>query len=280
MTDAPNRSRAAPRPGRGFSFSRVGAMMLRHWYLLSSSWPRTIELIYWPAVQLMTWGFVQLYVQNHSSFFSQAAGTFVGGVLLWDVLLRGQQGFAFSFLEEMWSRNLGNLLMSPLKPSEFVVSLMIMSVVRLSIGIIPVTFLAIPLFGFNIWGLGLPLAAFFANLLLFGWAIGIVVAGILLRQGMGAENIAWSLMFLIMPLTCVYYPAATLPWFVQPFAWALPTTYVFEGMRAILIDGRFRADLMIGSFALNAVYMALGIFAFFRLLAAARRAGSLLQQGE
>lgn len=255
-------------------------MMLRHWYLLSSSWPRTVELIYWPTVQLLTWGFVQLYVQSHSSFFSHAAGTFVGGILLWDVLLRSQQGFAFSFMEEMWSRNLGNLLMSPLRPSEFLVSLMIMSVVRLSIGMIPVTFIAIPLFGFNIWSLGLPLALFFLNLLLFGWAIGIMVAGVLLRQGMGAENIAWSLMFLIMPLTCVYYPVATLPGFVQPFAWALPTTFVFEGMRAIIIDGVFRADLMAGALGLNTVAMAVSVWAFFRLLRSARRAGSLLQQGE
>ena len=71
---------------------------------------------------------------------------------------------------------------------------------------VPVSLLAIAFFGFNLWGLGLALAAFFVNLLLTSWAIGILVAGILLRHGLGAENMAWSFMFLFLPLTCVYYP--------------------------------------------------------------------------
>lgn len=264
----------------GFSPARVGAMVLRYWYLLSNSWPRAVELIYWPTVNMLTWGFVQLWVSQNSTFFAHAAGLFVGGLLLWDVLLRSQQGFTFAFLEELWSRNLGNLLMSPLRPAELVASLMVISLVRLAIGLVPVTFLAIPLFGFNIWSLGATLALFFANLMICGWAIGLVVVGVLLRQGMGAEALAWSLMFLLLPLTCVYYPVATLPGFVQPIAWMLPTTYVFEGMRAVVIHRTVRVDLMAAAFAMNAVWFAAALVTFYRLLAAARRAGSLLQQGE
>ncbi len=264
----------------GFSFARVGAMVLRYWYLLSNSWPRAVELVYWPTVQMLTWGFVQLYVAQNSTFFANAAGLFVGGLLLWDILLRSQQGFAFAFLEELWSRNLGNLLMSPLRPSEFIVSLMVISMVRLAIGMLPVTLLAIPLFGFNLWGLGLPLAAFFAALVITGWSLGLVIVGLLLRHGLGAEALSWSLMFVLMPITCVYYPVTTLPGFLQPLAWALPPTWVFEGLRALLVEHTFRADLMLGAFGLNIVYFAAAVFAFYRLLAGARRAGSLLQQGE
>ena len=263
-----------------FSFARVGAMVLRYWYLLSNSWPRAVELVYWPTVQMLTWGFVQLYVAQNSSFFANAAGLFVGGLLLWDVLLRSQQGFAFAFLEELWSRNLGNLLMSPLRPSEFIVALMVISMIRLAIGMLPVTLLAIPLFGFNVWGLGLPLVAFFAALVIAGWSIGLVIIGILLRQGMGAEALAWSLMFLLMPITCVYYPVATLPALLQPIAWALPTTYVFEGLRALVIDHTFRTDLMGIAYAMNALWFVGAVVVFYRLLASARQTGSLLQQGE
>ena len=268
------------RRSTGFSSARVAAMVLRYWYLLSNSWPRAVELIYWPTVQMLTWGFVQVYVSQNSTFFANAAGLFVGGLLLWDVLLRSQQGFAFAFLEELWSRNLGNLLMSPLRPSEMIVSLMVISLIRLAIGMVPVTLIAIPLFGYNIWSLGLPLAVFFANLVICGWAIGLVIIGILLRQGMGAEALAWSLMFLLMPLTCVYYPVSTLPGFLQPVALALPTTHVFEGMRAIVIDHVFRVDLMVIAFSINVVWFAAAVLIFYRLLASARRAGSLLQQGE
>jgi ABC-2 type transport system permease protein len=263
-----------------FSMRRVAAMMLRYWYLLRSSWPRLLDLIYWPAVQMITWGFLQYYVATNAGFFARAGGTFIGAVLLWDILFRGQLGFSISFLEEMWSRNIGNLMMSPLRPMEFITALMAMSVVRLAVGAVPVTFLAIAFFGFNLYGLGLALVAFFFNLMLTSWAIGILVSGLILRNGMGAENLAWSIMFLFMPLTCVYYPITTLPGWLQPVAWALPPTYVFEGMRALLIDKTFRPDLMIYALSLNVVFFAAGVFAFLKLLQGARRQGSLMQTGE
>ena len=263
-----------------FSPRRVGAMVLRHWYLLSSSWPRVLDLIYWPAVQMLMWGFLQQYVSQNSGFFMKAAGTFIGAVMLWDILFRGQLGFSISFLEEMYARNLGNLMMSPLRPAEFVAALMIQSVIRLSIGMVPVSLLAIAFFGFNLWGLGLALAVFFLNLLLTSWAVGILVAGILLRHGLGAENMAWSFMFLFLPLTCVYYPVEVLPSWLQLFAWMLPPTYVFEGMRALMIQHVFRADLMIESFALNALWFAGGVIGFLLFLKSARREGTLLQGGD
>jgi ABC-2 type transport system permease protein len=180
----------------------------------------------------------------------------------------------------MYARNLGNLMMSPLRPAEFLLALMIMSIVRLSIGMIPVSLLAIAFFGFNLWALGLALAAFFANLILTSWAVGIFVAGLLLRNGLGAESMAWTIMFLFLPLTCVYYPVAVLPDWLQYFAWALPPTYVFEGMRALLIDHVFRPDLMIEAFALNIVLFAAASLAFLKLLQSARAQGSLLQTSE
>jgi len=260
---------------------RVFAMVLRHWYLLSSSWPRLLDLMYWPAVQMLMWGFLQVYIsQNAGSPFIRAAGTFIAAVMLWDVLFRGQLGFSISFLEEMYARNMGNLMMSPLRPIEFVVALMIQSIIRLSIGMVPVSLLAIWFFDFNLWMMGLALAVFFLNLLLTSWAIGIIVSGILLRHGLGAENMAWGFMFLMLPFTCVYYPVAVLPSWLQGFAWALPPTYVFEGMRALLIDHVFRADLRVQAFAMNAVIFAAGVAVFLILLRSARREGTLLQGGD
>jgi ABC-2 type transport system permease protein len=266
--------------GVEFSFNRVGAMVRRYWYLLRSSWPRILDLIYWPTVQMLMWGFLQMYVAQNAGFFARASGVFIGAVLLWDILFRGQLGFSISFLEEMYARNLGNLMMSPLRPVELIAALMIMSIVRLLIGMVPVTLLAIGFFGFNLWSLGLALAAFFVNLILTSWAIGIFVAGLLLRNGMGAESLAWTIMFLFLPLTCVYYPVAVLPHWLQYVAWSLPPTYVFEGMRALLIDHVFRADLMLEALAFNAVLFGAASIAFLKLLQSAREQGSLLQVGE
>ncbi len=271
----------------GFSLARVGAMMRRYLYLLRSSWPRLLELIYWPTVQLLTWGFLQSFITQSAATggvaagrVGLAAGTFIGAMLLWEILFRGQLGFSVSFLEEMWSRNIGNLMMSPLRPSEFVAALMAMSVLRLVVGLVPVTALAALFFGYNFWSLGVAIPIFFANLILTSWSVGLVVSGLILRNGMGAESIAWTLLFLMMPIACVYYPVATLPAALQPLAWALPPTYVFEGMRAAALDGVLRVDLMVWALALNAVYLVAAALAFRLLLESARAAGSLLQTGE
>ncbi len=150
-----------------------------------------------------------------------------------------------SFLEEMWSRNLGNLMMSPLTPIEFLLSLMIMSLIRLAIGVVPMAVMASLFFDFNLFGLGLALVAFFCNLIFTSWSVGIIVSGLVVRNGMGAESLAWTLMFILLPLACVYYPVSVLPVWLQWVAWLLPPTYVFEGMRALMIDKVFRSDLMI-----------------------------------
>ncbi len=278
MSSVPVRATPTRHAARvGFSPARVLALVLRYLYLLRTSWPRIIELIYWPAVQMVTWGFLQLFITTMSGSVALGAGVFLGAMLLWDLLFRAQLGFSASFLEEMWSRNMGNLLMSPMRPSEFVAALMVMSLIRLAIGFVPVTLLAIPFFGFNLWGLGLVLAAFFVNLLLTAWAVALLVSGIVLRHGLGAEAFAWSLMFVMLPLVCVYYPVSLLPGWLQYVAWALPPTYVFEGMRAALVEHVFRADLMLWALAMNAVLIASAALAFLGLLQSARVAGTLLQ---
>jgi ABC-2 type transport system permease protein len=266
--------------GRGIALHRVNAMVLRYWYLLLSSWPRLLELIYWPVLQIITWGFLQSYISQNDSFFARAGGTLIGAVILWDILFRGQLGFSISFLEEMWSRNLGNLMMSPLKPIEFLIALMVMSLIRLAIGAIPMTLLAYFFFGFNFYSIGLPLIAFFCNLIFTSWSIGIFVSGLVLRNGLGAESIVWTLMFVMLPLACIYYPVTVLPGFLQYIAWALPPTYVFEGMRALLIDGVFRTDLMLDSLVLNTVLFSASFLIFLALLRSAKRHGSLLGGGE
>jgi ABC-2 type transport system permease protein len=269
-----------------FSLARVGALTMRYLYLLRSSWPRILELFYWPAVQMLTWGFLQTYISAQANAagiggrLAVAGGALIGALLLWDAMFRAQIGFSVSFLEEMWSRNIGNLLMSPLRPLEFVAALTTMSVIRLAIGLVPVTLMAQWFFGFNLWGLGFVLVAFFVNLVLTSWAIGLVVSGLVLRNGMGAEGMAWSILFFFMPFACVYYPVATMPVWLQYVAWALPPTYVFEGLRAAIGRHEFRADLMAQAFAINAVLISAGIAAFLALLDSARKAGSLLQMGE
>ncbi len=255
-------------------------MVRRYVYLLRSSGIRLVELVYWPFLQMLTWGFLQKYLAGTTSPLAQAAGVLIGSVLLWDILFRSKIGFSTTFIEEMWARNLGNLLTSPLRPFELVAALSVWSVIRLGVSMVPVAIAAYFIFGFNLLDLGLALVAFFAVLVLTSWSLGLLSAGVILRYGLGAEEFAWSLAFLLLPLSCVYYPVTALPKWLQPVALALPPTHVFEGMRSILLRGTFNASELWWALGLNAIYLLIGYMAFRWFLQRARINGSLLQLGE
>ncbi len=265
----------------GASLGRMRAMMLRHVYLMTSSWPRVLELVYWPTVQITLWGFIALYLARQDGGFAGLAAVLLSAVLLWDTFFRSQLGVSLSFMEEMWARNLGHLFVSPLRPFELVLSLFAMSLLRTLIGVGGAALLAIPIHGFNLVAeLGPPLALFFVNNLLFGWSLGLVVSALVLRLGLGAESLAWALVFLIQPVSAVYYPIAVLPELLQWVAAVLPPAQVFEGMRRLLAEGLFDVGLLVRALALNLVWMTISGIVFLLLLRSARRLGLLLQVGE
>ncbi len=269
-----------PQSGPVASLRRIGGIVRRHVYLLRGSGPRILELVYWPTMQMVLWGFITVFLVGHSSWVAQASGVLISGVLLWDVLFRGQLGVSLVFMEEMWSRNLGHLFVSPLRPMELAAALLMMSLIRTFIGVGGAALIAIPLFHFSIFDLGLPLLAFFANLIVMGWAIGLLVSGIVLRYGLGAESMAWIAIFAVQPISGVYYPIEVLPGWLQIIAHGLPSSHVFEGMRSVLFEQRFRVDLLVNAMALNIVYLAGGIAAFLAFFNNARVRGQLLHVGE
>jgi ABC-2 type transport system permease protein len=264
----------------GSPFSRVAALVLRHWYILRGSWLRILELAYWPAVQMVMWGFLSEFLSKQTSYVAHAFGILLAGMLLWDVLVRGQLGLSISFLEEMWSRNLGHLFASPLRPIEFAAGIVTMSLIRTVVGMVPVTVLTFAFFGFSIYSLGWPLLAFFFALQMFGWGVGLAISGMVLRKGLGAETFAWAAVFILLPVSGVYYPIAVLPGWLQAIAWALPPAYVFEGMRAVLAHEPLPPMLLAGALALSLVYLAVGFGIFLWLFNGARRKGLLATQGE
>ena len=272
--------RGTPPSGLFPPLRRIMALVLRHLYLMRGSWPRLLELLYWPTVQMVLWGFITLFFLGHSSWVAQATGVLISAVLLWDVLFRGQLGVSLIFMEEMWSRNLGHLFVSPLRPIELICGLLVMSLIRTMIGVGGAALIAIPLFHYSIFDLGLPLLAFFANLIIMGWSIGLLVSGIVLRYGLGAESLAWVSIFAVQPISGVYYPIDVLPGWLQSVAFALPSSHVFEGMRAVLFEHVFRTDLLVNALVLNVVYLAGGVAAFLAFFNNARRRGQLLNVGE
>jgi ABC-2 type transport system permease protein len=77
-----------------FSLGRVGAMLLRYLYILKSSWPRSLELLYWPTLQVLIWGFMSQFFAQNSSYVARAFGVLLGAVMLWDLMFRSQLGLS------------------------------------------------------------------------------------------------------------------------------------------------------------------------------------------
>ncbi len=246
-------------------------MMLRYWYLLTSSWPRLLELVYWPALQIITWGFLQNYISQNAGFFARAGGTLIGAVILWDILFRGQLGFSISFLEEMWARNLGNLMMSPLKPIEFLLALMVMSLIRLAIGIVPMTVLGDLVLRFQFLR-PRPAAG---RVLLQSDLHQLVARHLRLRAGAAQRHgcreprldadvrAAAARLRLLSGLRVAALAAIC--------RLAAAADLCVRGHAALLIDQVFRADLMISALAINAVLFMASFAIFLALLRSARR---------
>ena len=264
----------------GGAARRIWGLMYRHLALYRRSWPRVLELMYWPVLQMSIWGFTSTFLLSRAgSAAGFAAGALLGGVLLWEVALRSQMGASISFLEELWSRNLGHVFVSPLRPWEMLAALAGMSIIRMAVGVLPAIALAWFLYAFDLFALGFVLVLFFVNLIVMGWWVALGVISLILRHGAGAEALAWSILFGLTPFSAVFYPVSVLPAWLQPVALALPSAHVFEGMRASL-DGIARWDHIGWACGLNVVWMALALLLFARQFRQARLRGALLSIGE
>jgi ABC-2 type transport system permease protein len=238
-------------------------------------------------LQLCIWGFTASFfaarlgaASGPSGMAAAALGMLLGGVLLWEVAVRSQMGVAISFLEEIWSRNLGHVFVSPLRPWELVAALLSVSVLRMLAGVLPAVLLAWLLYAFNLFALGPVLVLFAINLIAMGWWVALGVVSLILRHGAGAEALAWSVLFALTPFSCVFYPVRILPAAVRPIALALPSAHVFEGMRAAISGGVTRWDELGWAFLLNGVWMCAAVVLFMRQFHAARVRGALLAIGE
>jgi ABC-2 type transport system permease protein len=263
------------------SARRVWGLMFRHIALFRRSWPRLVELMYWPVLQMCIWGFTASFLATRTgSPAALAGGALIGGVLLWEVSLRSQMGMSITFLEEIWSRNLGHVFVSPLRPAELVAALIGMSFLRMMAGVIPAALLAWALYAFNLFELGPVLILFFLNLMIMGWAVALAVVSLILRHGAGAEALAWSVLFGITPFAAVFYPVSILPAAVRPIAFIVPASHVFEGMRAALLTGATQWGEFGWALGLNIIWLIGASLLFSRQFQVARTRGALLSIGE
>ena len=262
------------------SLNRIYGLFLRHFFLIRGSLPRVLDLIYWPTIQIILWGFISKFFSTYSDYYNNTVGIILTCAILYDFLFRSSISFNMLFLEEIWSRNFTNLFIAPMKISEIITSLVFTALIRTLIGLVPAILLTSPIFGISILELGIPLFFLFLSLYIFGITLGLFVSSGLLRFGPSFENIAWSSLFLLAPLGCIYYPLEILPIYLQNIALALPLVYIFEEARNILVSNNVNYENIINAFYLNCLYLVIGISLFYFSFSQARKKGSLINIGE
>ena len=262
------------------SWNKIFALSLRHIYLIKGSFPRILDLIYWPTIQIFLWGFISKFFTLNSSYYENTVGIILSAAILYDFLFRSSISYNMMFLEEIWSRNFTNLFIAPIKLSEIIAALTFTAIFRTLIGLVPAALLAIPFFGVSIFKIGAPLIFLLITLYLFGVTLGLLVTAGLVRFGPSFENIAWASLFFLAPLGCIYYPIDILPDFLQIIAKGLPLVHIFEEMRNILINNSVNYFNIFKSISISVVYFIFGVIVFYFSYFGAKKRGTLINMGE
>ena len=262
------------------NLNKIFALSLRHVYLIKGSFPRILDLIYWPTIQIFLWGFISKFFTLNSSYYENTVGIILSAAILYDFLFRSSISYNMMFLEEIWSRNFTNLFIAPIRISEIIAALTFTAIFRTLIGLVPASLLAIPLFGVSIFKIGIPLIFLLITLYIFGVTLGLLVTSGLIRFGPSFENIAWASLFFLAPLGCIYYPIEILPNWLQIIAKLLPLVHIFEEMRNVLIHDIIDYYQILKAVIISFLYFVLGVIIFYLSYEGAKNRGTLINMGE
>lgn len=255
------------------NFQRIYAVFLRQLFLLRHHPTRFANIFIMIIFDVVLWGFITKYLDTLAHPGFSFVPVLLGAVVLWDFLIRVQQGVMLAFLEDVWSRNFLNYFASPLTIREYVTGLVLTSIVTSVAGFLVMVALAGLIFGYTIFQLGMLLFPFVTILFLFGLTIGIFTAGFVLRFGPSAEWLTWPIPFLINPFVGVFYPVSTLPSILQPMAKLIPPSYVFEGMRSAIFAGKVSIASLLFGLALAIIYLLLAYLFFIYIYRLVLRSG-------
>jgi len=245
--------------------THTAAIVLRQFYLIRGSLSRVLPLFVWAAIDIVLWGFITKYLNTVVSSGFNFVPSLLGAVLLWDFLIRVMQGVTMTFFEDVWSRNFLNIFATPLSISEYLSGLVLSSIATSSIGLVVMVVLATAVFGLSFFVYGVMLVPFFAVLFMCGIALGIVGSGLVLRLGPPAKWFGWPIPAIISPFVGVFYPLSTLPRWMRYISLALPPSYVFEGMRAIVSGHASAPHGLFWGVCLALLYILLACWFFTRV---------------
>lgn len=241
---------------------RILAMNRRYFYTLTRSYDRLSDMFYWPIMDILIWGLTGLYFAGLSQNKEQTTAILLTGLIFWIITWRSQYEITVNLLTEMWDKNLVNIFASPLKLSEWILSVIIFGGSKMTVSLAFSALTAFILYGYAFFQFGWWLVPIVISLCISGWIIGFIVASLIIIYGQKVQTMAWTGAYIIVPFSAIYYPLSILPDWAQKIAAIIPTSYIFEAMRQHIASGIISVDKIIISFALNIVYLLLSILLF------------------
>jgi ABC-2 type transport system permease protein len=255
------------------AFRRIRAIAWRHYVALKRSPHRLFDVTLWPLVDIMLFGTLAVYASRLSNSGAIVVGYVLSGAVLWHVVYQSGIGLATGFMEETWTRNLINVMVTPVSELEYFAGVALFAAVKIVAGVGIAAIGAAVAFSMNIGDVGWAMVPIAGVLLTVGWAIGMLVIGLVLRFGSGAEALAWGLLFAVMPLSGVFSPVANLPGAFQPVAKALPTTHAFIALRTAIAGNGIAWGELSFAFALAIVLLLVSGAFVVQMLRIFRRRG-------
>jgi ABC-2 type transport system permease protein len=234
---------------------RAAVIWRRNLYETRHTPAEWFDIIYWPLFDLLAWGLLASFIQKGDVELPIPIAYLIGAALLWNVLWRVQNGINIAFLVETWTNNVIGLLASPMTPGEFVAGAMMWTGTQVIVQTTIMAMLAWLVFNFGLFSIGLLLIPFFAALLLFAVALAFMILGVIMRVGHGANAMAWGVAGIVQPLSAVYYPVGILPGWAQKVSWLMPTSHIFESMRAVVAHHAVPWSELWLAFVLDGMYL-------------------------
>lgn len=218
---------------------RIKAVALRHLMLTFRDFHRFIDLIYWPLLEIIIWGFTARWIQGSSTENLHMSLVLLSALVFWQVILRSQLEISFGFLDELWSHNLINLFATPLKISEWIIAVMIVGFLKSLFTFLFGVYVIWVFYGLNMLKPGVILIPYLVMMIATGWAIGFLTTAAVAYWGQKIQTLAWVMGWFFAPFSGVFYPISVLPHWAQLIAQCIPMSYLFEGLRTIITTGIF-----------------------------------------
>ena len=234
---------------------RIYAVILRHLYEFRHSYDRLSDVFYWPTIDLLLWGLTSVYIRTLSHAQFSIITMIISGILLWIIIWRSQYEITVGLLTELWNKNLINLFVAPLKLSEIIVGYIISGILKGFISLVYASIVAFILYKVQLFVYGWYMLPFALILVMNGWWIGFLVAGMIMRYGTRIQTLAWSLVMVLSPFSAIYYPVSALPEWAQKVSAVVPASYVFEGAREVLKTGHLDMHKVLMGILLNIIYL-------------------------